>query len=106
MSSRLRGERARRFRLRHHQHVTLANEFERGGQLGSGGNRRHLLGEDFLAAGSFQVALLGGLGRPPARTVTSAIWREHGIKMFLSLYWHQHRARTARWSVPCGGSAA
>ena len=42
------------------------------GQLGSGGNRRHLLGDDFLAAGSFQVALLGGLGRPPARTVTSA----------------------------------
>ena len=32
--------------------------------------------------------------------------REHRIKRFLILYWHQHATRTAHWSAPCSSSAA
>jgi len=46
--------------------------------------------------------------RPPAGVSASKseIRREPWIKIFLCLYWHQRPTPTARWSTPCGNSAA
>jgi hypothetical protein len=62
-------------RLRHYQHVTLANQFE----LGASGNRGHLLGKDFLAAGSFQIAPLCGEASRLLDSVCSGISSQHRV---------------------------
>ena len=42
-----------------------------GPAAGPGGNRRYVLGEDFLTAGSFQVALLSGQA---CRLLDRSVW--------------------------------
>jgi uncharacterized protein YjbI with pentapeptide repeats len=66
MSSKLRVERARR---------AFANEFERGGQIGPGGNRRYLLGEDFSHSWqlSGRASERPGPGKFVARLTTEAL---------------------------------
>ena len=40
------------------------------------------------------------------RLPSPKIRREHRIKKFLILHWHQRATRTALWSAPCSSSAA